>query len=55
VGIVGKASSLLVFSNSTKYRLRKNQNQQAEELAEKVPTFFVIPSEASNLSFFSWA
>jgi hypothetical protein len=55
VGIVGKASSLLVFSNSTKYRLRKNQNQQAEELAEKVPTFFVIPSEARNLSFFSWA
>src|ERR1700688_2648020 len=28
---------------------------QALELAEKVPTFFVIPSEARNLSFFSWA
>jgi hypothetical protein len=25
----------------------------AKELAEKVPTFFVIPSEARNLSLFS--
>jgi hypothetical protein len=27
---------------------------QTEQAAEKAPTFFVIPSEARNLSFFLW-
>jgi hypothetical protein len=27
---------------------------QALQAAEKASTFFVIPSEARNLSFFSW-
>jgi hypothetical protein len=29
-------------------------DKRAEQAAEKAPTFFVIPSEARNLSFFSW-
>ena len=32
----------------------KVQNPQAEQIAEKV-VYFVIPSEARNLSFFWWS
>jgi hypothetical protein len=46
--VVAQASSLvvLVLARTNPHRLNR--------LRKKAPTPFVIPSEARNLSFFSW-
>jgi hypothetical protein len=49
---VGQASACLLLTSDKTPSIK---SRQAEQAAEKLPTPFVILSEAKNLSFFSWA